>query len=106
MFLRGHDGFAMWCMPDETVEEVRAVHEVFRELAPLRAFAERGVPVFFDVPPEPGPVVSGLLLDDEVLVRRTDFGVKSRDPVQARVAGRKVTIPRADGEWQRIRLPE
>ncbi|MBN2450502.1 MAG: hypothetical protein JXR77_08930, partial [Lentisphaeria bacterium] len=73
MLLRGHDGLAMWCTRPETVKETRLVQEVYAASQAYREFLLRGTPVCFDVPSEPGPVLSALRLGNDLLVRRTDF---------------------------------
>ena len=82
LLLRGHDTFFLWCQQDELAEEVRLVHEVYADSLEHRGFLERGTPVVFDVPDEPGAVVSGLRMGDRVLVRRTDFGTAASEPLQ------------------------
>jgi hypothetical protein len=56
-----------------------------------REFLEHGTPVTFDVPSEPGPVVSGLRLGDRVLVRRTDFGARTAS-VKLPIVGRPIFV--------------
>ncbi len=72
--LRGAATLFLWCRADETQEEVRLVHEVFAEAQRYARFIDEGVPELFDVPAEPGPVVSARGLGDQALVRRSDFG--------------------------------
>ncbi len=74
MLLRGTDTFFLWCRRDEDAEEVRLLHEVYAAAQQYAEFLEKGTPVSFHVPKQPGPVVSGLRLGDRLLVRRTDFG--------------------------------
>ena len=73
MLLRGHDTFFLWCLREETADEVRLVHEVYAAALEYREFLDDGTPVTFHVPETESPVVSGLRLGDRVLVRRTDF---------------------------------
>jgi hypothetical protein len=73
MLLRGHDGLAMWCMPAETLKETLLVQQVFAESLAYSEFIEKGTPVCFDVPSQPGTIVSALRLGGRLLVRRTDF---------------------------------
>ncbi len=87
LLLRGHDAFFLWCVASELPEEIRLVHEVYAESLAYRGFLDRGTPITFNVPQQPGPVVSGLRLGDHVLVRRTDFADRCparRDPSDAR----------------------
>ena len=74
MFLRGTDAFYMWSGKKEFPMEVKLLHEVYAAAQKYGNFLEHGVPISFDVPDQPGTVVSGLALGDSVLVRRTDFG--------------------------------
>ncbi|MCL5270230.1 MAG: hypothetical protein M1457_06710, partial [bacterium] len=103
MLLRGADTFFLWCRPEEQAEEVRLLHATWAAAQAWGEFLDRGVPVTFDVPAAPGPVVSGLRLDDRVLVRRTDF-TGARDPVALPVDGRVLRVPRADGQCQVLEL--
>ena len=91
MLLRGTDTFFVWCGGEESAGEVRLVHEVYAAAQEYGEFLENGMPVNFDVPERPGTVISGLVLRDRVLIRRTDFG-SSRDPVDIMIGTRKVSI--------------
>jgi hypothetical protein len=103
MLLRGHDTFFLWCQQNELAEEIRLVHEVYSESLTYQDFLTRGKPVTFDVPRQPGPVVSAVRLDDKVLVRRTDFdGVAPA--VSLRVGDRMLRVPPLAGQWQVIDL--
>lgn len=103
LLLRGHDTFFLWCPREETAEEVRLVHQVYAAALEFREFLDRGEPVTFAVPPQPGPVVSGLRLGDRVLVRRTDFE-DTRGPVTLTVEGRRLGVSRVEGRCQVLRL--
>ena len=74
MLLRGTDTFYMWCGKNQYAKETELVHEVYASAQQYGEFLEKGIPITFDIPKEPGPVVSGLKLGNNVLVRRTDFG--------------------------------
>ena len=67
-------------------------------------FLESGVPITFDVPKEPAPVISGLVLGDRVLVRRTDFG-KDPGDVTVQVGEKTLPIPPAPNRCQVLILP-
>ena len=103
MLLRGTDTFFVWCGGEETAEEVRLVHEVYAEAQQYGEFMEKGMPVTFDVPKRPGAVISGLVLGDRVLVRRTDFGA-SHEPEDIMVGTRKVTIDFMPGTCRILEL--
>ena len=61
------------------------------------------MPVTFDVPGEPGTVISGLILDDRLLVRRTDFG-QDRETVEIMAGTRVVPVGYAPGICQVLPL--
>jgi hypothetical protein len=98
MLLRGHDTFFLWCLPGELADEVRLVHQVYRESFRYSGFLTRGEPVTFDVPSEPSTVISGLRLGDQVLIRRSEYSATSapESPVQ-------VTLTKASN--QQIEVP-
>lgn len=96
MLLRGVDTFFLWCPAEENAEEIRLLHPVWAAAQEYGEFLERGKPVWFDVPSTPGAVISGLLLGDRLLVRRTDFGENEKE-VTVRVAGQEVSIPAGKG---------
>jgi len=89
----------VWAGPVATGD----TQEVYAAAQEYGDFLERGVPVTFDVPDGPGTVISGLVLRDRVLVRRTDFD-GSVEPVDIRVGTVTVTVPAMPGECQVIEL--
>ncbi len=99
MLLRGIDGFFLWCMPDEQVKEMSLLHPVWAAAQEYGDFLDHGVPVCFDVPMRPAPVVSALLWGDRLLARRTDYGTAG-DPVELMVYGRPIRIPASPGRCQ------
>lgn len=103
LLLRGHDGLFLWCQEPELPEEIRLLHDVYADTLVHRQFLEEGKPVTFEVFSKPGPVISGVRRGEEVLVRRTDFG-DDRTPVTLRVGGRRLVVPRAEGQWQILKL--
>ena len=96
MLLRGTDTFFVWCGEDEAREEVGLVHEVYAAAQEYGEFLDWGVPVCFDVPSQPGTVVSGLALGDKVLVRRSDFGTNA-EPVSMWVGTKEITVSQNPG---------
>jgi hypothetical protein len=104
LLLRGHDGLFLWSPEDEALEETLLVYQVYRESHPYREFLLRGVPVAFDVPERPGPVVSALKLGTKLLVRRTDFDGRD-EPVELRVDNVAIAVPRAVGRCQVLEIP-
>lgn len=73
LLLRGHDTFFLWCLNDELATEIGLVQKVYRESLEYASFLNKGRPISHDVPNRPGTVLSGLRLNDQVLIRRTDF---------------------------------
>ena len=97
MLLRGHDTFFLWCTSPELATEIQLVHEGYRASLEYNGFIQRGVPVRFGVPAEPGAVVSGLQLSNRVLARRTDFGPKKKDEIMTLEDGRVVSVASKPG---------
>lgn len=105
LLLRGHDTFFVWCLRDETAKEVELVHEVYRAALEYAPYLDQGEPVNFEVPRQPGPVVSGLRLGGTVLVRRTDFEDHPA-PLRLTVDNRTLEVPVAPGRCQILCLPQ
>ena len=97
MLLRGTDTFYLWCGRKEFADETRLLHEVYAAAQEYGAFLDGGTPVTFDVPGEPGTVVSALRLGERLLVRRTDFNGLT-DDVTLRVGSKTVTVKPSPGE--------
>ncbi len=96
MLLRGTDTFFMWCPKEDDAKEVQLVYNVYAAAQQYGEFLEHGMPVNFDVPEKPDTVISGLVLRDRVLIRRTDFGA-SREPVEIMIGTKKVSVDYAPG---------
>jgi len=103
MLLRGHDAFFLWCPTEEFEQELRPLHQVYAESLEYRDFLAQGEPVCFQVPKQPGPVVSALKLGDQLLVRRTDFD-DTQTPVPLSVHGETLQVERAQGGCQILPL--
>ncbi|MBI2948578.1 MAG: hypothetical protein HYY23_13125 [Verrucomicrobia bacterium] len=103
LLLRGHDGFFLWCLAEELGEETRLVHEVYAASLAYRKFLDRGQPVSFEVPKQPGPIVSGLRLGNRVLLRRTDIEAHP-GPVQLRIGRHQLEIPVPEKRCRVIQL--
>ena len=101
--LRGADTFFLWCGKEEQRKEIQLLHPVWAAAQAYGAFLDKGVPITFDVPSRPGPVVSGLRLGNRALVRRTDFTDDTK-PVTLTVNGRTLEVPAAAGECQILTL--
>ena len=63
----------------------------------IQRFSGVGGAINFDVPVKPGPVISGIRLDDYLLLRRTDFN-DTRTDVILTVDGSTVKVPRVLGK--------
>lgn len=91
MLLRGHDAFCLWSPLNEMAEEIKAVHEVYVESLKYNDFILNGKPVFWDVPEEPGTVISGIRLRNKLLVMRTDF--EKPEEITVKIDNKKIKIP-------------
>jgi hypothetical protein len=98
LLLRGVDSFILWAPGDET-REMRPLQAVYAESLEYPDFFEKGAPVAFDLPDQPGVVVSAMKLKDKLLVRRTDFS-EARGPVTITVEGKTIVVPVASGKCQ------
>jgi hypothetical protein len=103
MLLRGTDTFFLWSPRQEAAKEIRLVHQVYAEAQEYGEFLSKGRPITFAVPKQPGPVISGLRLDDRILLRRTDFG-KADKPVEITVDGKTITLEIAPGKCRILSL--
>ena len=103
MLLRGHDSFFLWCIPKELPEEIALLHDVYAEALQFKDFLDNGKPISFDVPDQPGSVISGLLYSGEVLIRRTDF-TGSFNTIKFNVAGKTLEIPKCKAKCQIIKV--
>lgn len=103
MLLRGTDTFFMWSSETEFPEETRLVHEVYAASQKYGKFIEHGVPITYDVPDKPGTVISGLAMNDSVLIRRTDFG-SVHNPVQILAGTKLITVKYAPGVCKVVAL--
>ncbi len=104
MLLRGTDTFFLWCGRQEAPKEIRLVHHVYAQAQQYGRFLSKGTPISFNVPKKPGTVISGLKLENSVLVRRTDF-TENDSPVEIIVGNVKKKVPAAPGKCQIISLP-
>ncbi len=101
MLLRGTDTFFLWCREEEAAKEIQLVHQVYAEAQQYGEFLSNGKPINFSVPKQPGTVISGLLLGDRVLVRRTDFTQKN-ESVEIVVDDRRIKVENVPGHCQII----
>jgi len=105
MLLRGTDTFFLWCGRQEAAKEIQLVHQVYSEAQKYGRFLSDGKPVNFSVPARPEAVISGLRLEDRVLVRRTDF-TKTSEPVEIVIDNKRVKVEVSPGQCQIISIPE
>lgn len=96
MLLRGTDTFYLWAQRSEFPEEVRLVHEVYAAAQQFGDFLDHGQPITFDVPDAPGTVISGLIMGDHLLIRRTDFST-NHEAVEIMAGTKVVTVEYAPG---------
>jgi hypothetical protein len=103
MLLRNTSTLAMWCGPNENAQEVRLIHEVWAAAQEYGDFLDKGLPINFDIPSRPGTVISGLILEEKVLVRRTDFS-DNTESVTILAGSKPISVPYAPGKCQVISL--
>ncbi len=103
MLLRGTDTFFLWCRKQEAPKEIRLVHQVYAQARQYDRFLSEGKPICFDVPRQPGTVISALKLKDRLLVRRTDFK-QTNEPVEIAVGDKRIKVPDKPGQCQIIKL--
>jgi len=103
MLLRGTDTFFLWCRKKESPKEIRLVHQVYAQARRYGRFLSEGQPILFDVPKQPGTIISALKMKNRLLVRRTDF-IKRTEPVEITVDNRKIIIADTPGRCQIIAL--
>jgi len=103
MLLRGTDTFFLWCRKQEASKEIRLVHQVYAQAQQYGRFLSEGKPVLFDVPKQPGTIISALKLNNRFLVRRTDFK-KTSEPVEITVGNQKIKVKDTPGRCQIIKL--
>ena len=103
MLLRGTDTFFMWCPKKEAPKEIRLVHQVYAQAQRYGRFLSEGKPILFDVPKQPGIIISALKLKDRLLVRRTDFK-KTGKPVEITVGDKKIKVQDTPGRCQILSL--
>jgi hypothetical protein len=103
LLLRGHDMLFSWCMRNELADEMTLLQEVYNNSLEYNEWLKSGRPVIFDVPENETCVVSGIKLNDRVLVRRTDF-TDNNDPVTVNIDGIDLKVPYKPGSCQVLLL--
>lgn len=104
LLLRRCDGFCMWCQPELMAKNIVPLQKVYAESLGFADFLEKGKPVTFDVPAQPGTVISALRLDKKLLVRRTDF-TANPDPVELLIDQKPLKVPSQPGKCQVLDVP-
>lgn len=92
LLLRGHDTLFLWSPGKEAAKEISLLHPVYAEAQQYGDFLEKGIPISFEVPKKPGPVVSGLRLGDRVLLRVTHF-TETAEPLRIQVDSSALRVP-------------
>jgi len=80
------------------------VHKVYAAALEYKNFLDSGTPITFDVPSQPGTVISGLKLGKQILLRRTDFE-ENKEPVSIKVGDATLSVPAVTGACQVLDLP-
>jgi len=75
---------------------VRLVHEVYTAVQKFGKYPDHGLPINYSVPKYPGIVISGLTLNDSVLIRRTDFGT-NHEPLKILSGIKVITVNYSPG---------
>jgi len=99
VLLRGTDTFFLWSPRQQAPKEIRLVHQVYAEAQRYGEFLSGGRPITFAVPKQPGAIISGLRLNDRLLIRRTDFD-KTDEPLRINVDDKTIEVGIAPGECQ------
>lgn len=95
LLFRGHDAFCLWSPINEMAEEIKVVQEVYIESLKWNNFIVKGKPVLWQIPEEPDTVISGLRMNNKILVVRSDF-IKEPQEIKVRFNGNQVKIPVID----------
>ena len=103
ILLRGTDTFFLWCRKQEAAKEIQLVHQVYAQAQQYGEFLSDGKPINFSVPKQPGTVISGLRLEDRILIRRTDFK-ESPESIEIDIDGKQIKIWPAPERCQIILL--
>jgi len=103
LLLRGTDLFFSWCMRNEIATEMSLLQEVYNNSLEYNVWFQSGRAVTFEVPYEEKSVVSGLKLNNQVLVRRTDF-TGNTEPIILTVSGVNLIVPYKPGVCQVLSL--
>jgi len=99
LLLRGHDLFFSWCKKEEIETEISLLQEVYNNSLNYNDWFQSGRPVLFEVPTKESSVVSGIKLNNQVLVRRTDF-TDNKKPIKCIIDDEILIVPYKPGECQ------
>jgi hypothetical protein len=104
LLLRGADSLFLWCAEADTPKEIKPVHNVIAASRRFREFFSRGRPLVFEIPDDPGSVISCIQWERRLLVRRSDF-LPDRSAVTLSLPEGNVQVPPATGECCILSLP-
>lgn len=103
LLLRGHDILYSWCMRNELATEMFLIQSVYDRSLEYNKWFKYGRPVIFDVPVNESSVISAIKIDNEILVRRTDFDGNTK-PVNITIEGIEISVPYRPGDCQVLSL--
>ena len=103
LLFRGTDMYYSWCMKNEIATEMSLLQEVYNNSLEYNDWIQWGRPITFEVPEKEKSVVSGLKLNNRVLIRRTDFTGNTK-PITLNIDGVNLVIPYKPGECQILSL--
>lgn len=93
LLLRGADSLFLWCTTDQNPTEIQLVHKVWSDSLQYQTFLELGQPISHAAPHTPDSVISGLQLEHQVLIRRTDFTPPPHHPITLTLDTQTLTVP-------------
>lgn len=99
LLLRGTDLYFSWCMESEIETEMILLQNVYNSSLEYNDWIQWGRPITFEVPNKEKSVVSGLKLNNQVLIRRTDF-TNDTEPIMLTIDGVNLVVPYKPNECQ------
>jgi hypothetical protein len=91
--------------PFKRIDAIKDHAYVYAAAQQYGEFLEKGTPISSDLPRTLGPLVSGLKLGNQLLVRRIDLG-DLPDPVTISIGKTQVPVPHAPGRRQILSPPQ
>lgn len=92
LLFRNFDTFCLWSPLDEMADEIKVLYEVYSESFKYNDFIINGEPIFWEIPEEPEPVISGLKLKDKLLIIRSDFKER-KEKIKIKIDKKEIEIP-------------